>query len=156
MQNKLKTLFISIAIPLIVGGLSAFISGSGTEMFDMLQKPPLSPPGWLFPIVWTVLYVLMGIASYLIVTSEANPEKISNALKIYAIQLVVNFFWSIFFFNFELYLFSFIWLVLLWILVLFSIIRFADISKTAAFLLIPYILWITFAGYLNFAIFLLN
>ncbi|MBE5883857.1 MAG: tryptophan-rich sensory protein [Lachnospiraceae bacterium] len=125
-------------------------------LFEQLNKPPLSPPGFLFPIVWTILYTLMGIASYLIFSANANREDINNALTVYALQLAVNFFWSIFFFNLRWYLFSFFWLILLWVLILDTIILFFRISKPAAYLLIPYLIWVTFAGYLNLGIFLLN
>lgn len=150
------TFIKSIAIPLIVGALSAALSGGGMRGFAALNKPPLSPPGWLFPIVWTILYILMGIASYLILTSRAKPEQISKAMSAYAYQLMANFLWSIFFFDFKWYLFSFIWLLVLWGLIVITIIRFYNISKVAAYLLIPYLIWVTFAGYLNLAIWYLN
>lgn len=156
MNSKIKTLIIAIAIPLIVGGLSALISGGGMETFEQINKPPLSPPGFLFPIVWTILYILMGISSYLIYTSDSHPTEISEALKVYGLQLSVNFFWSIFFFNFGWYLFSFIWLLLLWVLILIMIIKFLPISKTAAYLQLPYLLWVTFAGYLTLGVYFLN
>lgn len=156
MNSKIKTAIICIAIPLIVGGLSGFISRNSMSTFQQINKPPLSPPGYLFPIVWTILYVLMGIASYLVLSSGSDQEEISKALTTYAIQLVVNFFWSIFFFNFQWYLFSFLWLLLLWLLILRTIILFYRISKPAAYLMIPYLLWVTFAGYLNLAIYFLN
>ena len=123
------------------------------ETFEMVNKPPLSPPGWLFPVVWTILYVLMGIASYLVLTS-GKPDDI--ALKAYGIQLAVNFMWPILFFNLNLYLFSFIWLVALWLLVYQTIRLFWSASKTAGALMNPYLLWITFAGYLNLGIYFLN
>ncbi len=145
-----------IAIPLLVGAAAAFLSGGGMEAFGTVNKPPLSPPGWLFPIVWTILYTLMGIASYLIITSEGTKEEINRALKIYAYQLVVNFLWPTFFFNFRWYFFSFLWLILLWILIVIMIREFSKISKTASYLLIPYLLWVTFAGYLNLGIWWLN
>lgn len=156
MKINLKALIICVAIPLIVGGISGFISRDSMNTFQQLNKPPLAPPGWLFPIVWTILFVLMGIASYLVLSSGQNKKAIAQALTIYAIQLAVNFFWSIFFFNFQWYLFSFLWLVILWILILETIILFYRISKPAAYLMVPYLLWVTFAGYLNFAIYLLN
>lgn len=152
----MKTFFICIAISLLVGGISALLSRNSMETFQQLNKPPLSPPGFLFPIVWTVLYILMGIASYLIVTANENKQQIKAALILYGLQLFVNFWWSIFFFNFEWYFFSFIWLLLLWLLIYFTIQVFYPISKTAGYLMIPYLLWVTFAGYLNFFIFLLN
>ena len=148
-----KKLLICIAIPLAVGGLSAFLSGDSMRAFDDLKQPVLSPPGWLFPVVWTVLYILMGIASWLIVISgEPNEE----ALKTYRDQLFFNFFWSIIFFNMERYLLALIWLVMLWILILYTIVRFSRISKMAGLLMIPYLIWVTFAGYLNFMIWQLN
>ncbi len=145
-----------IVIPLLTGGVAGFISGSGMKMFESLNKPPLSPPGWLFPVVWTILYVLMGIASYLVYTSGAEPQKVSKAISVYAAQLIVNFLWPIFFFNFQWYLFSFFWLLLLWVLIIWMIKLFAEISKAAAYLCIPYLLWVTFAGYLNLGIWWLN
>lgn len=156
MKIKWNQLIICIVIPLAVGGLSAFLTQNSMEVFQSLNKPLLSPPGWLFPIVWTILYILMGIASYFIYTSEAPQQAIGRALSVYGLQLIVNFFWSIFFFNLELYLFSFFWLVLLWVLIIITLILFYRISEPAAYLLVPYLLWVTFAGYLNLAIYLLN
>ena len=153
---KKGLLFKCIAIPLLVGIIAALLTGGGMELFETIEKPPLSPPGWLFPIVWTILYVLMGISSYLILTSEAEQGQIDKAISIYGYQLVVNFLWPTFFFNLEWYLFSFIWLVLLWILVLIMILRFYQIDKRAAWLNVPYLVWLTFAGYLNLAIWILN
>lgn len=156
MKIRWKTLLICVAIPLIVGGLSALISGDAMATFSALEKPPLSPPALLFPVVWTVLYILMGIASYLIVVSDAPPAEKKHALTVYGAQLAVNFFWSILFFNLELYLFSFFWLVLLWMLIAITLQRFHHIDRTAGYLLIPYLVWVTFAGYLNLGIYLLN
>lgn len=156
MKIEWKKLLLCIAIPLFTGALAGFISGNSMRMFAALNQPPLSPPGWLFPVVWTILYILMGIASYLILTSGASPEEIGKALRRYGWQLLFNFFWSIWFFNLQLYYFSFIWLVALWILILATIVSFSRISKPAAYLMIPYLLWVTFAGYLNLGIALLN
>lgn len=153
---KLKPFLISLLIPLGIGGLSAFLTRGNMDLYSRINPPPLAPPGWLFPVVWTILFVLMGIASYLVFMSDANPDAVKNALTVYALQLAVNFFWSIFFFNLELYLFSFLWLVLLWVLILITLILFYRISKPAGYLMIPYLLWVTFAGYLNLAIWLLN
>jgi len=154
--SNFKKLFACIAVPLAVGALSAFFTKDSMAAFQMLNKPALSPPGFLFPVVWTVLYTLMGIASYLVITSESNKQYIDDAILFYALQLAVNFFWSIFFFNFGWYLFSFLWLILLWLLIFITIFAFAKVSKPAAYLLIPYLVWVTFAGYLNFSIYLLN
>lgn len=156
MKINLKTAGVFIAIPLLIGLLSGFLSRGGMEQFQMMNKPPLSPPGSLFPIVWTILYILMGIASYLVFESNENSQNVKDALTVYGAQLAVNFFWSIFFFRFQWYLFSFFWLVLLWVLIYCTFRLFYPISKTAAYLLLPYLAWVTFAGYLNLGVALLN
>lgn len=156
MQSKTKTFLFFTAIPLLVGIIAGLLTRDSMETFSSLNKPPLSPPGILFPIVWTILYTLMGIASFLVYTSGKEKEEINSALTIYFLQLAVNFFWSIFFFNFEWYTFSFFWLVLLWVLIFYTIRLFYPISNTAAYLLIPYLFWVTFAGYLNLGIAALN
>lgn len=156
MNIKCRLFIISLLIPLLIGGISGFISQNSMETFALLNKPPLSPPSWLFPIVWTTLYILMGVASYIVLVSNAPIESKSIALKVYLIQLVINFFWSLIFFNLEQYLLAFFWLLFLWVLIIITIILFYNISKTAAYLLIPYLLWVTFAGYLNLSIYLLN
>ena len=156
MRINKRLLFICIAIPLIVGGISALLTRNSMEMFEMIAKPPFSPPGWLFPVVWTILYMLMGISSYIIWSSDASYEEIADAIRLYAYQLLVNFLWPTFFFNFQWYGFAFLWLLLLWVLV-FSMIRtFASINKLAAYMNIPYLIWLTFAGYLNAGIWWLN
>lgn len=156
MKIKWKTLLICIAIPLFVGGLAGFISRGSMSAFAVLNQPPLSPPGWLFPVVWTILYTLMGIASYIVLTSGAPQEDTSKAIKLYGWQLLFNFFWVFWFFNLQLYFFSFVWLIALWLLILATIVSFSRISRLAAYLTIPYLLWVTFAGYLNLGIALLN
>lgn len=156
MKIKWKTLIISIAIPLIVGGLSALATRNSMQDFEQISKPSLSPPAWLFPVVWTILFTLMGIASYLVVTANAGIKQQGSALKFYALQLIFNFFWSIWFFNLQAYWFAFVWLVALLILIIATTIKFWQISKLAGILLLPYIAWVTFAGYLNLAIALLN
>ena len=156
LKQNLKTLAKYIAIPLLAGSLSALLTRGGMGQFAALRKPPLSPPGWLFPVVWTALYILMGIASYLVSVSDAEEKSISRALAVYLYQLAVNFLWPVFFFDFGWYLFSFFWLLLLWAMIVLLIRMFYAISKPAAFLLLPYLLWVTFAGYLNFGIWVLN
>ncbi len=153
MKKQWKTLIFCIAIPLAVGGLSALLTRNSMQTFDSINKPILAPSGWLFPVAWTILYILMGIASYLVITSR-KPN--GSALITYGLQLIFNFFWSIIFFNLSLYLFAFIWLVILWLLILKTTIKFYQISEPAGYLMIPYLLWVTFAGYLNFSIYLLN
>lgn len=156
MKIEWKKLLISLAIPLAVGGVSALLTRGGMETFNQIQKPPLSPPGWLFPVVWTILYLLMGYASYRVSQSGAEQSEITNAQTAYVIQLVLNFFWSIWFFNFGLYWFSFVWLVALWVGILVTLIRFWRIDRISGYLLIPYLIWVTFAGYLNLGIAFLN
>ncbi|MBE5935611.1 MAG: tryptophan-rich sensory protein [Lachnospiraceae bacterium] len=151
--NKYSSLIIAIAIPLIVGGFSALLTIGNMDIYPELNRPALAPPGFIFPIVWTILYTLMGVASYLIIKSNRNN---SLAIYLYSLQLVFNFFWSIIFFNLQMYLFAFIWLIFLWILILLTIVEFYKISKPAAYLLIPYLVWVTLAGYLNLSIYLLN
>lgn len=153
--NK-KLLIICLVVPLAVGGLAALLTGGGMDAFETLNQPPLSPPGWLFPLVWTILYILMGIASYLVLISGAPRQDSSRAILIYAVQLAFNFLWPIFFFGLSAYLFAFVWLVALWLLVLITILLFKRISAAAAYLLLPYLAWVTFAGYLNLGIYLLN
>lgn len=153
MNIQWKKLFICLAVPLAVGIVSALLTQNSMQLFASVNKPPLSPPGWLFPVVWTILYLLMGAALYLIVTSG---QDYTSALAVYGMQLAFNFMWSIIFFNLELYLTAFIWLVILWLLIAENIRQFSQISRTAGILLIPYLLWVTFAGYLNLAIYLLN
>ena len=126
------------------------------KAFSAMKQPPLSPPAALFPIVWTVLYILMGIASYFVAHSDNDRNASDKALTVYLVQLGVNFFWSIFFFKFGWYLFSFLWLVLLWVLIAVTVMRFYKVSKIAAYLLVPYLLWVSFAGYLNLGVFILN
>ena len=156
MSENRKLLIKSIALPLLVGAVAGLLTRNAMQDFDVLIKPPLSPPGWLFPVVWTILYTLMGISAYIIKTADADAEAKSDALMIYNYQLIVNFLWSIFFFNFKWYLFSFFWILLLWVLIILMIRQFDKISQTAAYLNIPYLLWVTFAAYLNFGIWWLN
>ena len=149
MKIDKKRLIICLAIPLVVGGAAGLLTMNSMEAFEALNQPPLSPPGWLFPVVWTVLYVLMGIASYLVSVSDAPQEEKARALWTYGIQLAFNFLWPIAFFNLKWYLFAFLWLVILWILILITALRFGRIRKPAGYLLVPYLLWVAFAGYLN-------
>ena len=156
MKIKWKPFLISLAIPLGIGALAGVISSSGMRAYQEFNQPPLSPPGWLFPVVWTILYILMGIASYLVLTTGKSQESIRRALVLYGIQLAFNFLWPIFFFSLSAYLFALIWLVILWLLILVTTILFYSVSDIAGYLMIPYLLWVTFAGYLNLGIYLLN
>ena len=135
-QNR-SSLIIAILIPLAVGSLSALISGN-MALYSTINKPAFSPPSIVFPIVWTILYVLMGISSYIIYSSDSADK--TKALKIYALQLFFNFCWSILFFRYNLYLLSFLWLVILIVLICIMIKDFYKINPAAAYLQIPYLL----------------
>lgn len=156
MYKNIKPLVISILIPLGVGGLAGLISGGGMDNFSSLNKPLFSPPGWLFPIAWTILYLLMGLAAYLIWDSEAPEQKKRTALVLYGVQLVVNFLWPILFFSLSWYFADFLWILLLWVLILLTTVKFYRISPRAGDLMLPYLLWVTFAAYLNWGIYQLN
>ena len=156
MKINWKKMLISLAIPLAVGGLAALITGRGMQAYDIMNQPPLSPPGWVFPVVWTLLYLLMGYASYRIYTSDADPELRRQALILYGAQLAVNFLWPLVFFGLNWYLVAFAVLIVLWALILLTMRAFSKIDERAGDLLLPYILWVTFAAYLNLGVFLLN
>lgn len=153
-MKKLKALIISIAISLGVGALAGALTRNSVDLYNQLILPKLSPPSSVFPIVWTVLYILMGISAYLIYVSNSPYKK--KALKLYVIQLVLNFLWSIVFFNGQMYLLAFVILLLLLFIIFRLIVVSYKINPTAAYLLIPYFLWVAFAGYLNLSIYLLN
>ncbi len=153
---NLKRFLISIALPLLVGGLSALITSGNMDIYTDIVRPPISPPGWIFPVVWTILYTLMGISLYLVWNSKADENEKRNAFIIFMIQLFLNFIWSPIFFNMQRFLLAFIVLVSLWVFTFVMIIVFYNVSKPAGILQIPYLIWLTFAGYLNFAIYLLN
>lgn len=156
MKSNYKLLVLCISIPLLVGALSAFITQNSMDIFKLLNKPPLTPPGIFFPIVWIILYILMGISSYLVLVSREDANDISIAITAYLLQLLVNILWPIFFFRFNLYLFSFLVIIILWFFILRTIRLFYNIFKTSAYLLIPYLLWVTFAAYLNLGFVILN
>ena len=155
-MSKTKPYIISIFISLAIGGLSAFFTRNNMDIYSELNTPPLSPPSILFPIVWSVLFLLMGISAAMIYNAKDPSDSKARALFVYAVSLFVNFCWSIFFFNMKLFLFSFLWLIILWILILKTILNYVKINRIAAYLQIPYLIWVTFAGYLNLGIFILN
>lgn len=140
----------------LVGALSALFAGDFSSFYNGLNQPPLAPPGIVFPIVWTILYALMGISAYLIYDSEDISGERSEALGIYAAQLFVNFMWSIVFFRFEKPEAAAVVIILLAVLVAAMILKFRKISPAAAYLNIPYLLWVIFAAYLNIGVVVLN
>lgn len=145
-----------VALSEAVGIFSGLFSREGTALYaQMAQKPPLSPPGWVFPVVWTVLYGLMGISAARIWSAPKSQAR-SRGLNLFIAQLIINFFWSPIFFNARAYGLAFFWLLLLWILVGLMILQFRKVDKTAARLQIPYLLWLTFAAYLNWGVWQLN
>lgn len=151
-----KALIICPLIPLAVGGLAAWLTMDSMAQFAALAQPPLSPPGWVFPVVWTILYLLMGWASFLIWKSGAPQAAKKRALGLYGVQLAVNFVWPLLFFRAGLYGFALIWLVILLVLVAETMLAFGRIDRRAAWLLAPYFLWLLFAAYLNAGVWLLN
>lgn len=156
MKVNWKKLALAVAIPLTVGGLSALLTRDSMIAFEYIKQPPLSPPGWLFPVAWTLLYIMMGCASYLVCVSRKPKLQRKDALRLYAVQLAFNFLWSIIFFELDDYLFALIWLCIMWLLILFTTLRFFVIDKKAGALMLPYIIWVAFAGYLNWGIYMLN
>ena len=157
MKEKVKSYVYSLIIALGVGGLSALFTSGNMDIYKEIVKPPLSPPSIVFPIVWTILFTLMGISAAMIYNNNsATRLERDSALLTYGVSLVFNFFWSIIFFNLQMYLFAFIWLLALLYFIIKTIIKYYKIDKTAAYLQIPYLIWVTFAGYLNFAIWYLN
>ena len=156
-MNSFIKLFISIFICMAVGGISGYLTASEIPGWYMsLNKPGFNPPNCIFALVWTTLYILMGISFWMVWKSSAEEAVKNRAMVFFIIQLVLNFFWSIIFFSFHQLGFAMIEIVLMWIFILFSIISFYPISKAASYLLIPYICWVSFASVLNFAVWRLN
>ena len=153
-MRKYKPLVVSLVISLGVGGLSALLTRDAMRLYDMTAQPPLSPPDWVFSVVWPILFVLMGIAAYLVWDTD-SPDR-GSALGLYAAQLFFNFCWSLIFFNARRFGFALLWLILLWVLILLTTLRFYRIRSTAGKLMLPYLIWVAFAIYLNAGVWLLN
>lgn len=153
-KRKFWTYFISILIPLAIGGIGAFFTMKGLPFYKTQKKPWFAPPEVLFPIVWTILYILMGIGAALVWLSDSPKKK--PALTIYGTQLAVNLLWSVIFFGLHWYLLAFFWLLLLIVLILKMIQAFRKVSRTAGNLQIPYLIWCCFAAVLNFSVWFLN
>lgn len=154
MAKKNITYSIGIAFAFLIGSAAALLTSNNMDIYSSIESPPLSPPGIVFPIVWTLLYILMGISSARVYIK--NNYSWSSALSVYVASLVVNFLWSIIFFNLNEFLFSFIWLLLLWVLIVITIKLYKKIDSISAYIQLPYLIWVSFAGYLNFGIYLLN
>lgn len=151
-----KTYLIWILFTEAVGALSGWLTREGTELYaQSIVKPPLSPPGIVFPIVWVILFALMGIGAARIWLSPPSARR-SRSLALFFAQLFFNFFWSVIFFNFQAFGFALLWLAVLWALIWGMLLSFQRVDRPAAWLQVPYLLWVTFAGYLNLGIWLLN
>ena len=162
-KNKIRNVLIAIGLiilPLVVGLVASALTGDAMMLFGKLNQPPLAPPAWLFPVAWTILYILMGIASYLIyrlkVKSKREKKLRKAELALFYLQLFFNFFWTLFFFKWELRFFAFGWLIVMWGMILALIMMAFKNQKKAAWCLVPYILWCTFVAYLNIMIAVLN
>ena len=151
----MKKIWLFLGFPLAVGGLATLLAG-GMESYGSFNQPPLSPPGWVFPVVWSLLYLAMGYASWRVYTKEENPGQRRLSLGLYLAQLLLNFLWPIVFFRFQAFLGAFSVLLILWILIVMTMWQFYKSDERAGDLLIPYLLWVTFAGYLNLGVYLLN
>lgn len=156
-KNKIPKLILSLLIPISIGGLSGYITRNdpGSEWFKNLTKPFFNPPGYLFGPVWTVLYILMGISLYLIWTTHKTPLR-QKALIVFAVQLFFNFWWSILFFSFHTLLIALVEILLLWSLIIYMIKLFKKIKPLAGYFQVPYLLWVSFATFLNLSIWFLN
>lgn len=152
LMQKTKIFIKSILIPVIVGGVVGIVISNSID-YNTLQKTLLSPPSILFPIVWTILYILMGISYGILETNKLIDKKINT---IYYLQLAVNALWSILFFTLKWRLFSFFWIILLIILVIIMTNKFYKKNKVSGLLQIPYIIWLLFAAYLNLGVYILN
>ena len=156
MKKPWKTYLLWILLAEAVGGLSGWLTRAGTNAYSQtIVQPPLSPPGWVFPVVWTLLFALMGIGAARIYLAPPSKAR-SRGLNLFIAQLVVNFFWSPIFFNLQAFGLAFFWLLLLWGLVIWMILTFRKVDPLAAKLQLPYLLWLTFAAYLNAGVWYLN
>jgi len=154
-RKERKAYLFFIILCEAVGLVSGLISMMGMREFGEINQSELTPPGIVFPIVWTVLYALMGIGAARVWLSEESLDQI-KAMIVFAAQLAVNFFWSIIFFDLQAFQFAFWWLILLWILIIIMIALYLRCDKLAAWLQIPYFLWVTFAGYLTYMAWMMN
>lgn len=160
-KQSLLALALNLVLVAAVSGLSVLLSGDGMDRYPDLVRPPFSPPGIVFPVVWTILFILMAVSAWMILRSLTEVFSIKGALYspsllLYFVQLIVNLLWPLLFFRLSLYLPALLWLVLLIVLVVQMIRSFYRVNKTAALLQIPYLLWLVFAGYLNLGVWLLN
>ncbi|MBW2990130.1 tryptophan-rich sensory protein [Candidatus Woesearchaeota archaeon] len=155
--DKIIKFIVSIVVCQLAGIIGSFFTASSVSTWYVgLAKPSFNPPNWVFAPVWTALFILMGISLYFIWEKGFKAKGVKTGLLLFSVQLILNILWSILFFGLQNPLIAFIEIVVLWIAILFTILKFYKVSRTAAYLLIPYILWVTFAAVLNLAIFILN
>ena len=153
---RIPVLLAAVALPLAAGIFSAFLTAEDMAGYQTMARPPLAPPGWLFPIVWTILYAVMGIASYLVYASDAEPDYKRKTLLFYAAQLIMNMFWSTLFFTYGLYLLALVWLLIMWVLIIICAFRFYKINRAAGLMMTALFVWTTFAAYLNAGTYILS
>lgn len=154
--GKILMLIACMLVPICVGAISGYITKDNMVVFDSINKPLLTPPAVVFPIAWSVLYLLMGLSSYVALSNCEDARKAILTMYPYLIQLILNFSWSLFFFNSKWYGIAFICLVLMWLMIIRTMAAFWTVSRLSFYLLMPYLVWVTFAGYLNLSIVLLN
>lgn len=155
-KHNISDMLIYIISAEIIGAVSALLAGRFSDFFNKYEEPPLLPPGWLFPVVWTILYAVMGYSAYLIKHSYGETSQKKTAMTIYWVQLALNFMWSIIFFRFEALWLAFVVIMALWVMIIAMILSFRKINPLAAYINIPYLLWVTFAAYLNLATAIIN
>ncbi len=155
-RTQWSWLILCLSIPVGAGLLSALFSMEGMRRFETVPQPPFTPPGWVFPVVWTFLYLLMGYAAYVVWRSDAPRRKIDHSLLWFGAQLAANALWSPLFFRWGLYAAAFCWLCVLLALAVVTMLRFGQTDRKAGYLMVPYVLWLLFAGYLNAGVWLLQ
>ncbi len=155
-KKNFTALFISILLAEGIGFSSAFLSMTASKAYKNFNKPFFSPPGWIFPVVWTILFFIMAVAAYRIWMAGKSDKDVKKALILYCIQLFLNFLWPIVFFRFRLYAIAFLELLLLLVFILRTTFEFYRIDKISSYLMTPYIAWVSFAGVLNYTIWMLN
>lgn len=156
MNNTLK-LIIAVIVPVAVGGISGFFTSTGVESwYQTINKPSWNPPSWVFAPVWTTLYIMMGVALFLVWKSNVSTGLKRIAISLFAVQLLLNFFWSFIFFYQQQPGWALVEIIAMWVFILLTIFAFAKVNKIAAWMLVPYISWVSFATILNYTIWKLN
>jgi len=155
-NTRIGALIISVLLAEGIGFLSGFLGGAETSFYQSINKPEFAPASWVFPVVWTILYFLMAVAAYRVWLRGKFGKNVGKGLLLYVIQLALNFAWTIIFFRFKLIVFGFVELIVLWIFILLTTLEFYKKDRIAGYLMVPYLLWVSFAGVLNYMILTLN